>query len=462
MIGKRREAGHVRTGASGRRCISLFILAVCATAGFTSGHEGSITQAGGSAPSTPRFKVGVARCDITPEQPMPMWGYGGRHDRLSEGVLDRLHAKALVIEAGNQKLAIVGLDLGRGPTPAMMERIRLAATVRGIGQVLICGSHTHHGPVIELSDQPGFGKGKFDAAVAYARVLPDQIIAVIREADDNRREARMGVAFRDLQLNRNRQTKRPEHPTDPRLTVIRFDDANRMPIAVLGALHGPSGSHPGRGPQVLCRLSGPSPKSRGTRAESPLRLHPGRQPAIRAPTRRKASAIPGPMVSSWPGIRGTGPEHRNIFTRSPLAGCHRRPFPVPQPGELQERPHVHALREGVLSRAGPELRPRTGRRSQPRAEHGRAQPRPGNRGISRRAVQPACRAPSPPRRSLVRARLRLLQRPLSSTFPPSKRPRRGATAPTQPSLRSRSARGGHDEPSLINIYRMLGKFTNEP
>ena len=104
---------------------------------------------------------------------------------------------------------------------------------RGITQVLICGSHTHHGPVIELIAEPGFGKGKFDDAVAYARELPDLIVAAILEADDKRQAARIGVAFRDLQLNRNRQTKRPERPTDPRLTVIRFDGESGMPIAVL-------------------------------------------------------------------------------------------------------------------------------------------------------------------------------------------------------------------------------------
>ncbi len=45
---------------------------------------------------------------------------------LSQGTLDPLAAKALVIHAGDSKLAIVGLDLGRGPTTAMMEKIRAA------------------------------------------------------------------------------------------------------------------------------------------------------------------------------------------------------------------------------------------------------------------------------------------------------------------------------------------------
>src|SRR5208282_5180099 len=44
------------------------------------------------------FKVGVAQRNITPGKPVPMWGYGARHDRLSGGVLDPLRAKALVIE----------------------------------------------------------------------------------------------------------------------------------------------------------------------------------------------------------------------------------------------------------------------------------------------------------------------------------------------------------------------------
>jgi neutral ceramidase len=181
----------------------------------------------------PSFLAGVAQSDITPEKPMPMWGYGARHARLSEGVLDRLQAKAIVIQAGAAKLAIVGVDLGRGPTPRMMDRIRQAVAPQGINHVLICGSHTHHGPVIELTDQPGFGKGEFDSAVAYAKELPAHLITAIQEADRKRQPARIGIAWRDVSLNRNRHSKRPVKPTDPRLTVIRFDHLDGSPIAVL-------------------------------------------------------------------------------------------------------------------------------------------------------------------------------------------------------------------------------------
>src|SRR3954471_3672656 len=173
----------------------------------TGGDPERRTSPGTSVSGPTALRVGVGARDITPEKPVPMWGYGARHDRLSDGVVDRLQAKALVIEANGSKLAIVGMDLGRGPTPAMMEEIRGALAPRGISQVLICGSHTHHGPVIELTDRPGFGKGRFDDAVAYARGLPGKIVAAIVEADERRTPARMGVAARDIGLNRNRHTK---------------------------------------------------------------------------------------------------------------------------------------------------------------------------------------------------------------------------------------------------------------
>ena len=74
-----------------------------------------------------------------------------------------------------------------------------------------------------LTDRPGFGKDRFDDAVAYARDLPGRIVAAILEADEHRKPAKLGVAAKDVGLNRNRHTKRPVRPTDPRLTVVRFD-----------------------------------------------------------------------------------------------------------------------------------------------------------------------------------------------------------------------------------------------
>ena len=178
------------------------------------------------------FQAGYAKQNITPQAPVPMWGYGGRHDMLSEGTLKPLFAKAIVIQAGDDKVALVGLDMGRGPTRPMTEKIRQAiAAQAGIEHLMISGSHTHHGPVIELLDRDGFGKGRFDAAVAYSQKLPDLIIAVILAADKNMQPARIGVGTKQVSFNRNRHSKRIPKAVDTNLSIIRFDPLDDQPSA---------------------------------------------------------------------------------------------------------------------------------------------------------------------------------------------------------------------------------------
>ncbi len=194
----------------------------------------SLTASGLSDAAETEFRVGAGEKDITPPPGIPMWGYGARHAAPAEGALDPLMAKAIVIAAGDEKVAIVGIDLGRGPTSAMMKTIRQQiADQAGIRHVLITGSHTHHGPVIELTDEEGLGKGKFDAAVAYAQKLPELLVEAILNADKNLKPAKIGVATKSVSLNRNRQSKREPKATDPMLAVVRCDDLEGKPIAVL-------------------------------------------------------------------------------------------------------------------------------------------------------------------------------------------------------------------------------------
>jgi neutral ceramidase len=110
---------------------------------------------------------------------------------------------------------------------------REIADKAGIHQVMITGSHTHHGPVIELVDEPGLGKGKFETAIAYSEKLPHMLVETIVEADKACKPAKIGVASESTQLNRNRHTKHEPRVTDPMLAVVRFDDLEGRPIAVL-------------------------------------------------------------------------------------------------------------------------------------------------------------------------------------------------------------------------------------
>jgi len=181
-----------------------------------------------------QFQAGFAKADITPTKSMPMWGYGARHDAMSQGVRDPLFAKAVVIDVGEEKLALVGLDLGRSPSPEMMTRIRAAVKEgSGVTFVMVSGSHTHHGPVIELKDEEGKGRGKFDDAIAYVPELERNLVAVINEAAGNVEDARIGWGSAEVLMNRNRQTKIEPKVTDSELNVIRFDDLEGKPIALM-------------------------------------------------------------------------------------------------------------------------------------------------------------------------------------------------------------------------------------
>jgi hypothetical protein len=72
------------------------------------------------------FRAGVAKTDITPATHEVMWGF---EDRLTPavGTLDPLYARVLVLEAGNTRLAIVTLDLGRSFGPGSLQQLREAA-----------------------------------------------------------------------------------------------------------------------------------------------------------------------------------------------------------------------------------------------------------------------------------------------------------------------------------------------
>lgn len=96
----------------------------------------------------PNLTAGFAQADITPPLGVGMAGYGSRV-KPSETVKDPLIAQALVFASGEQAVALVCLD-NIGLTWDMVCAVReRAAAAAGIpeGQIMVCGSHTHWGPM---------------------------------------------------------------------------------------------------------------------------------------------------------------------------------------------------------------------------------------------------------------------------------------------------------------------------
>jgi hypothetical protein len=182
----------------------------------------------------PIFKAGFAVRDITPPGDIPMWGYGARHDYPADGAKYPLFFKVLVFDDGANRLAVGGLDLGRSPTQKSMERIseRVKAECQVSGLMLV-GSHTHHGPVLELIDEPDCGKGKFDNAIKYVADLENKICEAISEASSKLTPAKIGWISEQTDFNRNRTSKKEPKVRDPELTLIRIDTVDNKPIAAV-------------------------------------------------------------------------------------------------------------------------------------------------------------------------------------------------------------------------------------
>src|SRR3954451_17636638 len=96
--------------------------------------------------SAATLQAGVGRSDVTPPTGFYKMGYV-RSDAVARGQHTRLYARALVLEEGGRKLALVATDLGFTPGGMTLEvGKRLAARGFDERNIVISASHTHSGP----------------------------------------------------------------------------------------------------------------------------------------------------------------------------------------------------------------------------------------------------------------------------------------------------------------------------
>ena len=186
------------------------------------------------------LRAGVAKVDITPPTGVQMWGY---FDRLkpAEGVIDPLFARVLVLEAGDRRLELVDLDLGRPFGGGSIGRIRdEARQSAGMSYVIVQATHTHAGPVV-MDEYP-------NGTPAWENTAIEKIGRAIDEAHQHAVEARLGTGYGSSYIGYNRRQvnadgsvtmlwqnseRRPTAPVDPTVAVLRIDRADGKPLAVL-------------------------------------------------------------------------------------------------------------------------------------------------------------------------------------------------------------------------------------
>jgi neutral ceramidase len=187
-------------------------------------------------------RAGVARIDITPPIGINMVGYYIR-EGASNGVERPLLATALVLEAGSEKIAILSCDVIFIQNPHAAEiRARIAAAIgTKADRVIISCSHTHCGPSL-----PGFvsqDEQQTKLQWEYLQNLKNLLLGVATAANADLQAARLDSGSGASRIGINRREKDetgkvflgevPDGPMDTEVGVVRVDDPDGRPIAVL-------------------------------------------------------------------------------------------------------------------------------------------------------------------------------------------------------------------------------------
>ncbi|HVR37193.1 MAG TPA: hypothetical protein VMS21_15230 [Methylomirabilota bacterium] len=205
------------------------------------------------------LRAGAASVIITPPPGTPMAGY--YHFRAAEGVHDDLHSKALVLEYGDTRAALVALDLISTQRPFVEQARRLIETATGIpgSNVMISATHAHTGPVLSGgSTRSEAMEGDNDLAAEYLKSLPRLIADSVAKANSALTPVNVSAGIGNeptLTFNRrfhmrdgsvgwnpgklNPDIVKPAGPIDPEVPAAYFRTHRDQPVAayVNYALH---------------------------------------------------------------------------------------------------------------------------------------------------------------------------------------------------------------------------------
>ena len=216
-----------------RGLMTIFALMALAGAGVTKADEA-------------QWKAGLARVNITPDQPVFMAGYASRNKPF-ERIDDELLAKVLVLEdAAGTRAALITTDLIGFPAEIAEPICQRIAAETGISRerIIVNSSHTHTGPTLSLDPTPREGRALADAerTVAYTKSVQDKIVKAASEAAVNLRPAKLsrGGGVVHFVMNRREFTENgvilgvnARGLADRSVPILRIDGEDGQPIAVV-------------------------------------------------------------------------------------------------------------------------------------------------------------------------------------------------------------------------------------
>jgi hypothetical protein len=206
------------------------------------------------------LRVGRAAVDITPEVGTPLLTPQRPpfEIKLAAAAHDPLYVKAIVLDQGGERVALVACDLTSIPLEMLTEARRLAdeKTEVDAEHVLINATHCHTAPQI----RPKYLFNADEAARAktkkYIAALPGKMAEAVAAAEADLQPAKVAAgAGREESVSFNRrfflrdgtveanpfkeenerlgEILRPAGPIDPQIGVVEFADGAGKPLAVM-------------------------------------------------------------------------------------------------------------------------------------------------------------------------------------------------------------------------------------
>lgn len=168
--------------------------------------------------------VGAARVPADPPYPVPMGGYAGASFLDLRRLRDPLDARAIVIDAGGLRVALVAVDRVLIP-PGLREAVESRPEFQssGVEAWILGATHTHTAPGCHVRSWPAelFGTGAYDPLIVEH--LAGRIAEAVFLASTELTPCRMDVALADVDapwasFNRRDPDRPPARPLD----VVRF------------------------------------------------------------------------------------------------------------------------------------------------------------------------------------------------------------------------------------------------
>lgn len=191
-----------------------------------------------SAQQKGSLRAGAAKADISPTKDMLPMTAG----QLFSSVHDPIYARALVLDNGTTKVALISLDLtevlgGDDLVKAITDELKIPTQ-----NLILDATHDHNAP--------GSGGGKVtDPLAPYYAIYKKAVVEAARQANANLQPARVGFGTGKAYVNTNRDEKLgagyhmgywPEGPSDKTVAVMEVTNAAGDPIAIYAnyAVHG--------------------------------------------------------------------------------------------------------------------------------------------------------------------------------------------------------------------------------